>query len=603
LSSSRTSRHFQAAAGEAPFRPAGDAAAGFAKGPPDTEERSVLLAALVALALFPLLLRRYDDNTLVSWRWVFHFSDTVVVFAFHVLGIAAAYFLAFLSLPERRPAVFLFSFSFLITALLWGEPEAIIDSSRYFTQAKHLAVYGPGYFLREWGGEIFAWTDLPLAPFIYGLVFRLFGESRVWIQFLNSLMFAATVVLTFLLGRRLWDEHVGFLGGLFLTGIPYLLIQVPLMLVDVPTMFFSTLSVFLFLSAVESGGAFLLALSSLSVVLALLTKYSAWVFHGSLLAVTMAVLMIREDASVVLRRGVSVALMSAALLGSILLLKAGTVASQLALLRSYQWPGLNRWGESFFSTLFFQTHPFISLAAACSIVVAVRKRDIRYLITAWMWIVIVLIQARRIRYVIPAMPMLALMAAYGLQVLSGERLRRFCAWCAVGFSLVISLAVYRPFLGSTSLANLQRAGAFLDSRDERGAARVYATHRGEPLINPAVAVPLLDLFTSRRIFFMGGGPRPSPEKIQRSTYRFTWEYRNPGYYEPPGEPQMEEAALVVIAGDPDDALPEELRAEVRDYPEPEVFDRSAVFRFKTLATVFLPEREAGGGGKGSDMEK
>jgi len=160
---------------------------------------------------------------------------------------------------------------------------------------------------------------------------------------------------------------------------------------------------------------------------------------------------------------------------------------------------------------------------------------------------------------------------------------------------VTALAVYRPFLGSTSLANLQRAGAFLDSRDERGAARVYATHRGEPLINPSVAVPLLDLFTSRRIFYRGDGPTPPPEKIEKSAYRFSWEYRNPAYYELPGEPQTEETALVVIAGDLDDALPGELRAEVRDYPKPEVFDRSAVFRFKTLATVFLSGSEAGGG--------
>jgi asparagine N-glycosylation enzyme membrane subunit Stt3 len=445
----------------------------------EAEERRIFTVAALALAVFPalLLFRRFDDNTLTSWRWVFRFCDATPVFVFYILAIAGAYFLSYLSFRGRRPAALLFAFSYLAAVLLWSEPEAIIDSSRYFTQAKNLSLHGAGYFFREWGGRVFAWTDLPLVPFIYGTVFRLLGESRHWIQAVTSLMFAMTVVLTFLIGRRLWDEEAGFLGGALLLGSPYLLTQVPLMLVDVPTMFFSILSIFLLIIALEEGGAARLVLSAVAVLLALGSKYSTWVLHGSTLAVVVLALLLRDGPRPVLRRAAFVGATSAALFVTLVLVQYGSVAPQLDLLQAYQWPGLQRWGESFASTLLFQTHPFLSLLAVCSVYVAVRKRDVTYLIVAWMWVVIVLLQVRRIRYVIPAMPMLALMGAYGLRLLRGERLRRFAAFCAVGGSLAVALAAYRPFLGNMSIANLQAAGAFLDSRTGIRAARVTTAYR------------------------------------------------------------------------------------------------------------------------------
>ena len=93
----------------------------------------------------------------------------------------------------------------------WKVPEVIVDASRYFTQAKHLDVYGIGYFLREWGRDINIWTDMPLIPFLYGLIFKLFGESRIYIQAFTTLLFSLTVVLTYNIGKTLWDETVGFL--------------------------------------------------------------------------------------------------------------------------------------------------------------------------------------------------------------------------------------------------------------------------------------------------------------------------------------------------------------------------------------------------------
>ena len=589
--SSRT-ESYPAGSGGAPHPPA---AGGRATHPPSAEEIYVFGVALAALAIFPLLFlfRGLDDNTLTSWRWVFYFADPVRVFVYHLLGIAAAYFVSFLSLPERRPAAFLFTVSALTALLMWSAPEAIVDSSRYFTQAKQFAVHGAGHFFREWGSGVFAWTDLPLVPLIYGLLFRFGGESRVWIQATTTVMFALTVVLTFLVGQRLFSREVGFFGGLLLLGVPYLLTQVPLMLVDVPTMFFSTLSVYLFLLALERGGGALLGFSSVAIVLAFMTKYSAWLYHGTTLAVILAVRLAEEDRLRVFRRSMIVVAASAAIFGAGLLLMAEVVVGQLALLGSYQWPGLGRWGESFLSTLFFQTHPFLSLAGVLSLLVAVRRRDPRYLIIAWMWIVIFLLQVKRIRYAVPAMPMLALMSAYGLQVLRPPRLRRSVAWCAVSFSLVMALGAYLPSLRNMSVANLQLAGAYLDMQDDIRSARVYIAPRVSPKINPDVTVALLDLYTSREIFYHDAVVEAPPfAEMNKSAYRFTWEYTVPDYYSGGVAADPETEAVIFIAERVDEPLPAALKKSIGRYAGPKVFARSSVFRFKTVVIVYIPEAGA-----------
>lgn len=261
----------------------------------------ILITSLLTLLTYSILFvfRSLDDNTLTSWDWVFNNVDAVKIYVILILGIIIAYVFSkvsfengqlksplprvgealasqFLSFIERNPAMALFLFSFLIVVPFWKEPEVIVDASRYFTQAKHLKVYGIGYFLKEWGTSLPAWTDLPLIPFLYGLIFKFLGESRIYIQIFTTFLFSMTIVLTFLIGKTLWDEDVGFLGGILLLGIPYLFVQVPLMLVDIPTMFFLTLSIFTTIKALNEGSIKSIVLSSFSISLTFFSKYSTW---------------------------------------------------------------------------------------------------------------------------------------------------------------------------------------------------------------------------------------------------------------------------------------------------------------------------------------
>jgi len=547
-----------------------------------------LLVSLLALgtvaALF--LARSLDDNRLTSWRWVFAGVAPASLHAAAGAGILLALLLSRLPLPPRRPGLILFLLSFAAGACLWGAPEPIVDAARYFTQAKHLEVYGVRHFLAEWGRGIPAWTDLPLVPLLYGLAFRLLGESRLAIQVLATLLFAGTAVVVERLGRALWDGEVGFTAGALLLAIPYLLTQVPSMLVDVPTMALLALALLAVVRALETGGAGRIALASLAVSLALLSKYSAWLL---LTVVPVAWLVLRKGAPRAARTGAAIALGSGVLVAAALLPHRHTVAGQMALLVGYQAPGLRRWGESLTSTFLFQVHPFLSAAALAGAWLAVRRRDGRWLVAAWPVLLLAGLRVERIRYWIPAFPMLALLGAYGLQLVGARELRRLALACAVVSSLGIATLGYRPFLETTSATNLQGAGRYLDSLPEERVEVLTPPPRA-PEVNPAVSVPILDLFTGKRLVYRYRAIPPPPD-VAVSPLRFTWEYRNPGYYA--AEDEAAEAAVAVVSDDLGRPWPEPVERRLRGLRLARVFAASeGIFGHQTLVAVYRADSPA-----------
>jgi len=553
-----------------------------------------VLVSLLALGAVagPFLLRSLDDNRLTSWRWVFAEGDPARLLALAAAAILLAQLLARLPLPGRRPGAVLFLASWGVAACFWGEPELIVDASRYFTQAKHLEVYGLGHFLAEWGRGIPAWTDLPLVPLLYGLVFALCGESRVFAQAFTTTLFAASVLLTYRIGKALWDEETGFAAGALLLAIPYLPTQVPLLLVDVPTMFFLALAFFAVGGALERGGWARIALASLAVSLAFLSKYSSWILLSGLPA--MAVVRGREGAPGPRRAGLAIALLSGSLVAALALSRREVLAAQVSLLLGYQAPGLRRWGESFASTFLFQVHPFLSAAALLSAWVAIRRRDRRWAVVAWPVLLLAAFQVRRIRYWIPAFPMLALLGAYGLQAIGAREVRKLVVACAVACSLVVSLHGYLPFLRSTGAANLQRAGEYLDSVGE-GRVEVFALAGERPEVNPAVSVPILDLFTARRLTYVHEGTARPADGLETSALRFTWEYRNPAYYSaPPGGGGS--AAIAVVFDEAGRPFPEGLQARLAGRRPDRTFDADeGIFRHRTLVHVYRLEGGTAGG--------
>lgn len=547
----------------------------------DESVRAGLVVAAALATFFTLwLFRAYDDNRLVSWRWALADAGAVEWLALLVLALVAAVMLSRRQLPARATPLVLFVLAWLAALPFWSGPEPIVDTARYFTQAKHLALHGPAYFAAQWGREIAAWTDLPLVPFLYGAILSVFGEERIYLQGFTTLLFAATVVLTYLIGRALWHERLGRHGALLLLAMPYLLTQVPLTLVDVPTMFFLTAAIYALIQALARGGAWIPAAAAL-VAAAALTKYSAW----PMLAAALAAILLaqRRQPAMVVRTGAVVAGAGLAL-GIYIVSAQDVVAAQLALLHDYQAPGLGRWRESLASTFLFQIHPFVTVAALLSLFLAWKRRDVRYAVLAAPWLVMGLFGAGRIRYLVPLFPLLALMAAYGLEQLRHARLERLVVWCAVTTSVAVAAFGYLPFLRQTSATNLESAGAFLD-RLEGQTVEVIALPQTGVAINPAVSVPLLDLYTRKRLVYREAGVSPPPEAAT-SPLRFTWEAPLPGYYAAPAD-AAPEAAVVVIASARGQSLPAPVAARLNGASALASFDRAdGVYGYQTLIAVY-----------------
>ena len=574
---------------------------------------SLTLLTFVALFIF----RSADDNRLTNWQWVFQGISVSGIYLTLIAGVFISYLLSKIPSPQHYPALCLFILSFILAVPFWGAPEVIVDSSRYFTQAKHLEVYGIGYFLREWGQGISAWTDLPLIPFFYGLIFKVFGESRIFIQIFTTALFSLTAVLTYQTGKLLWDKNTGFYGGALILGIPYIFSQIPLMLVDIPVMFFLSLSIFTFVSALDKGGARRIMFSSLAIAAALLTKYSVWLMLTVLLVIFPVYLIkafqppspspppvkgggtggdtpllrgritpvplprrIGIEWRTILFRGILILSVTALLIGVIFLYKSDVFLGQIRLLAGYQQPGLKRWGESFTSTFLFQIHPFITAAALYSAYIAFKKRDLRYLIAIFLPALVVLLQIRRIRYVMIVFPMLALMASYGLQQVRDEQLRKFIVLCIIVSSITVSAFAYLPFLQNTSAVNLKNAGKFINSLDIKK-AEVFIKTDAESPVNQAVSVPVLDLFTAKKVsYYYAPGVTPQKDEISKSPFRFTWEYKNPVYYTD-NAPDGKTAAVVISE---DAGYQPEYAGKYRNY---KVFRHSdGVFQHKTFVTVY-----------------
>jgi len=547
------------------------------------------VSLLTVASLFTLfVLRALDDNRLTSWRWVFSAEDALRFLLLLAAAVLVAHAAARSGSRLRRPGLVLFAGAYAAAALLWSEPEVIVDAARYFTQAKHAEAYGIGYFLKAWGGEIQAWTDLPLVPLLYGAIFKLFGEERAYIQACTSLLFAGATVFTYLIGRMLWSEALGLAAGALLLGMPYLLTQVPLTLVDVPTMFFLTLAVWATLEALWRGGPVRLALACAAIALALLSKYSVWLMSSVLpVAAVVAVVESRARPAQALRRTGAIAVASALLVALALFPMAEVIGAQLALLRDFQAPGLGRWEESFASTFLFQIHPFIAVAAVVSMYLAWRARDGRYAIIAWLPLLMLVLGIRRARYLVPMFPMLALMAAYGLQAIRPAALRRHTVLCVVASSLVISLFGFLPFLKGASAANLKHAGAYLDTLGDESIEVVTLPQVHVP-VNPAISVPLLDLHTGKRLIAVAEQSPPPEAGRANSPLRFTWEYRSSAYY---GAPSRDGRRLpvAVIASDAATKLPPWLARRLAGHRLAREFtDSENVFGYRTFVSVYLP---------------
>jgi hypothetical protein len=556
-------------------------------------QKPLLLLSYLTLLCIPLFLftfRTLDDNRLISWYWAFSQAQLFSLLAVLSLVLALLFVVVNTQWRVGENVVSLTVVSFLITIPFWQTPEILIDNARYFTQAKYVELYGVGYFFREWGQSIFTWTDLPLLPLIYGLAFKFFGEHRAVIQVLGSVFFAGTVAATYLLGKVLWGPVHGIVAATLLLGIPYLYTQIPLMMVDIPTMFFLTVAVLASVLAIKDGGYSYIAMAAMAIVLALLTKYSTWLF---LTVVPFAIFAQpqqtwRKSIFRLIKIGFTVAI----LMSMALYWYYPVLVEQFNILFNYQWGALGRWQEGYVSTFLFHVHPLISIAAFVSLFIAIKNRDKRFLIVSWMLVLVVLLDIQRIRYLMVVFPMLVLMAGYAVVQIPNLPLTKFMVCGIVLTSYGIALSLSTGFLQNTSANNLKSAGVFLDNLDVEF-VEVLALPQKRSIVNSKIAVAALDYHTNKSLLYINDDPTGHASNmsgITKSPVRFTWEYPIPRFYQNKQKIDSVQKAMAVIYSDKQQIASSELQSRLVNYRLLKRFQaQTGVFKYKTLINLYVPD--------------
>jgi hypothetical protein len=356
------------------------------------------------------------------------------------------------------------------------------------------------------------------------------------------------------------------------------------MLVDVPTMFFLMLAIVSCINALEKGGSGRIVLAAVSLALVFYAKYSTWMLL-TVVPVIYVYFIIKNPVRTI-RRGIVLALATLFIIGVLFLIYKDVLLPQINFLIEYQKPGLKRWSESYISTFLYQVHPLVTAAAVFSFFAAARKMDFRFIIVSFILILFLFMQVKRIRYTIPAFPMLALMAAYSMREIQNKKLTKQVIFSVVGTSFIVAFTGFLPFLKTLGVQNLQAAGHYLNTIPGAN-VEVVSLGGDNGVVNPAIAVPVLDIYTNKKIVYEYEPiSREVLERVRIAPLRFTWEFPVPEYYSiNDGTKKID--ALVIISDDSKRTMPQGMENRKSPYPFEKIFKQSSnIFQHQTFVTVY-----------------
>jgi hypothetical protein len=241
----------------------------------------LLLAAMVVLQLFWLVSGFQTGQEHHRPRILLLLAYTIGVWIF-TIGVVAMVevrvraFAHHLQRDERR--------IILLLCLLTIGPGAIyaayqnvwpFDEHLSFIASQTLATQGlgrffAGYARAEWLGN----QHPPLVVLINGYLMRFTGAGIYGLRLLTLLFAAGTVVITYILGRDLYDRRTGLLAALILLSFPLFFRLATVAITDAPVAFYFSLALLLALRLSHTHSSRLSLLLGAVTGVGMLTKYT-----------------------------------------------------------------------------------------------------------------------------------------------------------------------------------------------------------------------------------------------------------------------------------------------------------------------------------------
>jgi hypothetical protein len=124
--------------------------------------------------------------------------------------------------------------------------RTFMDEQASFAASRVVAERGVASFFANY--RDIGWLGIqhpPLMPLVYGTAMRWLGVNVYVMRFLCLALTTGTVLLTYALGRELYDRETGFRSALFLMSFPLILRIGSAGMIDVPMVFFFSLAMWL----------------------------------------------------------------------------------------------------------------------------------------------------------------------------------------------------------------------------------------------------------------------------------------------------------------------------------------------------------------------
>ena len=169
------------------------------------------------------------------------------------------------------------------------------DEENSFRAAQMIAEEGVLTFFKnyseiEWLGRFHP----PLTALTYGLSMRLFGVELIVGRLVAVMTMVASILTTYLLGRKLYDQKTGLIAAIFMLSFPLFTRQGTVMMTDVPVMLAFTLAMLLIFS-LNAYPTYRLAIGGGIVIGAgMLTKYTMGLIGPVVLAYFLAFPSVRQ---------------------------------------------------------------------------------------------------------------------------------------------------------------------------------------------------------------------------------------------------------------------------------------------------------------------
>jgi outer membrane protein assembly factor BamB len=163
-------------------------------------------------------------------------------------------------------------FAVAFFASLGSGPLWAADEKTYSQMAYHMLKSGD--YMLPWAyGEPAIWTGKPpILMWLMSLSYQAFGVNNFATRLWNPVFGVLSLVVMFFLGKRLYNEKVGFLSVVVLGTFATFYAFATHAMTDGPLLFFMLASIYFILLSEEKKGSYFAALSGLFFGLALMTK-------------------------------------------------------------------------------------------------------------------------------------------------------------------------------------------------------------------------------------------------------------------------------------------------------------------------------------------